>query len=295
MLHRAVQETGQHERDGSALSSRLAAYAQAGGLALPDVGGAIPYWGGAFLAWVAIRDGLVPPANPADPESWRNWGHPLAEPVAGSIVILTGGGGTQKTLCGVVARLDPPRVFVVGPHDGAIGMRCYELARVIEARRPPTLAPVAAPAQPEPKVQPVEVRVVLETGDRSQSEPIRTDRRMLAGPVIDLEPGEAQNANGATGGDVGRNGAEHWAQFSLDGRVRNTAPLPENELEALKKRAICDIAKATDSVRVQKPVSQHLEFVARVAVMAADVVHAAPSVEAIAAAKARVLAALRHA
>ena len=287
MLHRAVQETGQHERDGSALSSRLAAYAQAGGLALPDVGGAIPYWGGAFLAWVAIRDGLVPPANPADPESWRDWGHPLAEPLAGCVVVLTGGGGAARTLVGVVARVGQGRVYVVGPHDGVIEMRCYDIDRVIEARRPPTVTLSAAVATAPQAAQPVEVRVVVETGQPA-GENASAGRSASSGPTIinraaiDVEPVVAHET------DIDDREPDRSASVPS---VR-TAPLPPVDLDALKMKALRDIAANADRIRQAKPVAEHLRFVGSVAVLAADVVHAAPDPAAIEAAKRHVIGAL---
>lgn len=152
MLSRAVAETGQTEREGAALSPRAQDYLRAAGIAY-DPMSPTPYLGGAFLAWLAIGDTVTPPVGCIDADAWLSWGHPLTEPQAGAVVVLTGGAGSARHLCGVVVRTQAQRAYVIGPHDGQIRVDVYRFERVIAARRPPHVG-FAAPA---PAVTPVHI------------------------------------------------------------------------------------------------------------------------------------------
>lgn len=132
-------ETGISTFDGARVSARVLEYLQAAGMVLAPDASAPPYWGGAFLAWVAIRAGLTPPANAVDPEAWREWGQAVSHPEPGCIAVLTGGGGATRCLVGVVQRADGSKLYLFGGDlSGKVGVEAFDMARVIECRRVPS-------------------------------------------------------------------------------------------------------------------------------------------------------------
>ena len=285
MLHRAIQETGQHERDGHQVSSRVAAYLQAGGVVMADTSGPVPYWGGSFLAWVAIKDGLTPPVAPSDPESWRDWGHPLVEPAAGSIVIMTDGAGRSQLRVGIVARAAAHRVYVVGCHDGVVGTRIYALDQVIEARRPPATQIVSA-AQP----QSVDVRITVEQQAAQQAPwqsppgaPTWFDKRRAIedANVIDHIPAATSPTPDAR--TIPSDTAQH----------KSTLPAVFDDLLALRWRAIREIAAHADELKMKWPEQDRMKYVASIAVMSVDAVCAARDRASIDAARMRLIEVLR--
>jgi hypothetical protein len=103
----------------------------------PDQYASVSSWSGALLAWAAIKSGLVPPVNPSDPLRWLEWGSALTGPQPGSVVILTEGAGRPTFLCGVAARVQARKVYVVGAFDRSVQTRAFPIEQVISARRSP--------------------------------------------------------------------------------------------------------------------------------------------------------------
>lgn len=130
-------EFGQTDRDGATVSSRVLDYLKAAGVDHPETAPA-PYWGGAFLAWLAIRQGVLPPVNPLDADSWLSWGQPAATPAPGCVVIMTSGGGHSAHLVGLVERVTGDKVYVTkGDCNGQVGTQAYPMSQVIGCRKPP--------------------------------------------------------------------------------------------------------------------------------------------------------------
>lgn len=142
MIALVSSELGHTERDGNAISPRLASYMKAAGIDWPQ-DQSPPYWGGALLAWVAIRQGLTPPPNPIDPDAWLSWGHPRGTPTTGAIVILTGG---RQHRIGTVTRVSGDKVYVIHPVNGQVSMEAVPADAVIATRWPPN-GGVAQPSQ----------------------------------------------------------------------------------------------------------------------------------------------------
>jgi len=160
MLQTALSEVGTIDRDRGQITSRVAEYLAAAGV---DAAGSMaPYWGGAFLAWCAIKAGAVPPIAPAEPSSWEHWSSALSEPQPGCVVVLA---DSQRPLIkhvGIVVRRHGGRLYVVGgDHGGAVNIQRCDEARVIAARKPPNGVAVAPPSP-----QMVEVRFSV---DRAES------------------------------------------------------------------------------------------------------------------------------
>ena len=132
MIGIITQEVGHTDRDGNAVSKRVLAYMQAAGVAWP-ADQPPPYWGGGLLAWAAIRQGLTPPVDAMNAESWRSWGHPIASPETGCIAIMTG----RPTQVGTVIRMAGDKVYVIHPRNGEVGTEVVSADRIIECRRPP--------------------------------------------------------------------------------------------------------------------------------------------------------------
>lgn len=176
MLNHIASQIGQTEDDGDEVSHAVKTYLEAAGITLD---GPPSRWNAALLAWAAIRSGIVPPINAADPLSWLSWGSALAGPVPGAVVVLTDGSGRTAFLCGVVARVQARKVYVIGSFDRAVQPRCFPIEQVIGARRPPgssQLQPVPLviehepqPVQAAPLVQPI--AIARETEIVSQPHP----------------------------------------------------------------------------------------------------------------------------
>lgn len=164
MLHQIASQIGQTENDGGTLSPAVRDYLAAAGIG-PDQYATVASWSGALLAWSAIKSGLVPPVNPNDPLRWLEWGGALSAPQAGSIVILTEGGGKPVFLCGIAARVQARKVYVIGAFDRIVQTRAFPIEQVIAARRLP--GGVAMPTGPltiEHEPQPVQVQAYAMPG-----------------------------------------------------------------------------------------------------------------------------------
>lgn len=154
MLTRAMSQVGVIDTDRGQPTPMVKEYLAAAGI---DAPARLPYWGGAFLAWCAMRDGLIPPLYPDQPDSWATWGEPLGEPLAGSIVVLAGGLNVRRV--GIVVRRHAGKLYIVGgDHGGAVNVQRADESKVIHARRPPNAHLVAGPAP----AQAVDVRVTVE-------------------------------------------------------------------------------------------------------------------------------------
>lgn len=185
MLSTATSEIGHTEFDGLVVSKRIRDYLRAAGIEWPE-DQPPPYWGGGFLAWIAIRQGLTPPPNPIDPFSWRDWGHPRATPCTGSIVVLTG------NCIGVCLRVNGDKVYVMHPVNGQVTTEAVSADRVIATRWPPN-----SPTQPANGIV-HDLRVSIEhgasPGAAAMSAPIQPAVPVPAispSPVIDHDSNDA--------------------------------------------------------------------------------------------------------
>lgn len=161
ILTTAMAEVGTIDRDRGQITPRVLEYLTAANM--EAVGSRPPYWGGAFLAWCAIKSGMVPPVGAGDPAAWERWSDPIAEPIPGCVVVLVGSKPGAAHV-GVVVRRHAGRVYVVGgDHGGAVNIQRCEDARIWQVRRPPNIV-----AQPQPSPQTVDVRVTV---DRAESNP----------------------------------------------------------------------------------------------------------------------------
>lgn len=136
MLHRITTQIGTVETDQGVITPAVVAYMAAAGVTVDPTSRTVPNWSAALVAWAAIDNGIAPPDAAQEPASWLTWGGPLAEPQTGAVAVMTDGAG-RGMLLGVVARVQGPKVYVVGAYGGAVQMRGVELGRVIAARRPP--------------------------------------------------------------------------------------------------------------------------------------------------------------
>lgn len=158
MLTVALSEVGAIDRDRGRISPRVLEYLSSVGV-IPHSERA-PYWGGAFLAWCAIKSGMVPPVGAGDPAAWERWSDPIAEPIPGCVVVLVGSKPGAAHV-GVVVRRHAGRVYVVGgDHGGAVNIQRCEDARIWQVRRPPNIV-----AQSQPSPQTVDVRVTVDRAD----------------------------------------------------------------------------------------------------------------------------------
>ena len=152
MLQRAMSELGHIDHDGPSISARAAAYLLAAGIRPPEQHIACPPLGGAFMAWLAIQDGLTPPVTASDAESWMSWGERLARPMPGCILVLTGDDGTFRHHVGVMLREAPHRYYVIEANRNVVQVRDDATSRVISARRPPMVStspmPVMSATEP---------------------------------------------------------------------------------------------------------------------------------------------------
>ena len=159
MISIISQQIGHTDKDGNTVSKRVMDYLQAAGVSWP-ADQPPPYWGGALLAWCAIRQGLTPPTNAVDAESWRTWGHPLAGPETGAIAILTG----RPSQIGVVQRVSGDTAYIMHPVNGQVQTERINVGRVIECRRPP------AGGIPQSMQAGQDVRISLELPQVQQAE-----------------------------------------------------------------------------------------------------------------------------
>lgn len=145
MLHRITTQIGQTATDHGQICKQVREYLAAVSIDAPD--GACPEWDGALLAWCAIKDGIVPPLSAANPMAWIVWGTPLDTPTAGAVAVLTSGSGRARMTCGMIARTNGLKVYVIGAFDGVVQMKVVPLEQVIAVRRPPGASlPAEAPA-----------------------------------------------------------------------------------------------------------------------------------------------------
>lgn len=106
--------------------------------------------GGDLLAWVALQDGLTPPADAANPDAWRLWGTTLAQPVAGAVVVFSDS-------VGVVSRVQGAKVYAIVP-NATVDLQVIPRAAIQAIRRPPLPSAVTVPV-PEAPVEPPPVTV----------------------------------------------------------------------------------------------------------------------------------------
>lgn len=144
MLHRMTTQIGQTSTDHGAICKQVRDYLLAVNIDPPDAA-ACPDWDGALLSWVAIKDGIVPPVDSGNPMSWLSWGTPLETPIAGAVAVMTSGSGRHRMTCGVVARTQGLKVYVIGAFESAVQMRAVPVEQVIAARRPPGASPMVQP------------------------------------------------------------------------------------------------------------------------------------------------------
>ena len=117
----------------------------------------------------------------------------LFRSVAGSIVILTEGGGKASREIGIAGRVQNGKVYVIGVHEGAVQSRTVELGRVIMARRPPNAA-VLAPA-PVQEIAPTQVQLpqIIIQAPAGMSVPDRPAQEVLPPlPVAVPQPAQSQ-------------------------------------------------------------------------------------------------------
>ncbi len=110
--------------------------------------------GGDLLAWVALQDGLTPPAEAANPDAWRGWGSTLAQPVAGCVVVFADTAGLSV---GVVSRVQGAKVYAIVP-GATVDLQVIPRAAIQAIRRPPLPSAVPAPV-PEAPVEPPPITV----------------------------------------------------------------------------------------------------------------------------------------
>ena len=110
--------------------------------------------GGDLLAWVALQDGLTPPAEAANPDAWRGWGSTLAQPVAGCVVVFS---DTNGLSVGVVSRVQSTKVYAIVP-GATVDLQVIPRAAIQAVRRPPLPSAVTVPV-PEAPVEPPPVTV----------------------------------------------------------------------------------------------------------------------------------------
>lgn len=106
--------------------------------------------GGDLLAWVALQDGLTPPAEAANPDAWRLWGTTLAQPVAGAVVVFSDS-------VGVVSRVQGAKVYAIVP-GATVDLQVIPRGAIQAIRRPPLPSVVPVPV-PEAPVEPPAVTV----------------------------------------------------------------------------------------------------------------------------------------
>ena len=159
MLQTALSEVGTIDRDRGRITPRVLEYLSSVGV--QPLADRAPYWGGAFLAWCAIKTGAVPPIGAAEPTAWEQWSSALSDPQPGCVVVLA---DSQRPLIkhvGIAVRRNAGRLYVVGgDHGGAVNIQRCEESRVIAARKPPSLVAV-----PQPSAQMVDVRVTVDRNE----------------------------------------------------------------------------------------------------------------------------------
>lgn len=168
MLQRAMAEIGHIDTDGHGISPRAAAYLLAAGVTAPLDGTSCPPIGGAFMAWLAIQDGMTPPVGAKKADAWMTWGDRLAHPTPGCVLVLTGDGGTLQHHVGVMLREAPGRYYVVEASRNVVAVRDYATNRVISARRPPTV--LVAHAVPTQTTEPTTVNINVTVGAHAVDE-----------------------------------------------------------------------------------------------------------------------------
>lgn len=158
LLATALAEVGTIDRDRGNISPRVLEYLTAASLVAHD--GRPPYWGGAFLAWCAIKSGMVPPVGAGNPAAWGEWASPLSDPIPGSVVVLTGS-RVGSSHVAIVVRRHAGRIYVVGgDHGGAVNIQRCDEARIWQVRRPPNIVATA-----QPPAQTVDVRVTVDRAE----------------------------------------------------------------------------------------------------------------------------------
>lgn len=183
MLHRAVSEIGHGEFDGPQISARAREYLQAAGLRPPAPHQGCPYLGGAFLAWLAIQDGLTPPLSPAVAQSWMTWGERLDRPTVGCVLVITGESAGGPLHVGMMVREAPQRYYVVGCNANVVEIRDVAAARVVAARRPPSSSLGTAVPIPSVAAAPITIHVTAagrSAADSAEQHPFAAASRAVA-------------------------------------------------------------------------------------------------------------------
>lgn len=159
MLSVAMAEVGVIDRDRGQITDKVREYLRAAGV--DAIGDRPPYWGGAFLAWCAVKSGVVPPLYPSEASSWEAWSEGTAEPSPGCVVVLADRARPLIKHVGLIVRRHAGRAYVIGgDHGGAVNIQRCEDCMIIAARRPPNVVAV-----PQPSAQTVDVRVTVDRGD----------------------------------------------------------------------------------------------------------------------------------
>ena len=155
MIARALSAQGTIEHDGRSITPQVRDYLAASGLRVGET--AIPYWGGAFVAWCAIQTGRVPPIGSANPIAWESWGDPMGEPIPDCVAVIAEG---IKRHVGIIVRRSAGRAYIIGAHSGIVSIRRVDEDKIISLRRPP-----GAVLQPQQPSQTVDIRVSVDRSD----------------------------------------------------------------------------------------------------------------------------------
>jgi uncharacterized protein (TIGR02594 family) len=152
MLAPALASQGIIEHDGTDTTPQLREFLAAAGLRSGAT--AIPYWGGAFVAWCAIQTGRVPPVGSANPSAWEAWGEPIGEPIPDCVAVVAEG---IRRHVGIIVRRSAGRAYIIGAHNGIVSIRRVDEDRIISVRRPP-----GAVLQPQQSAQSIDIRVSVD-------------------------------------------------------------------------------------------------------------------------------------
>ncbi len=134
MLSQAMKELGHLESENGALTAVVKASLTAAGIKFAPNTQTPPYWGAAFIAYVAQSTGRPVPDNAAEPASWMAWGARLVEAAEDSVVLISDHGRQD---IGIVTSVNGQRVQVVKVHAGHIAVVGIEKAQIFAVRKPP--------------------------------------------------------------------------------------------------------------------------------------------------------------
>lgn len=189
MLHRITTQIGQTATDHGQICKQVREYLSAVSIDPPD--GPAPEWDGALLAWAAIKDGIIPPNDAANPMSWLTWGTPMDTPAAGAVAVLTSGSGRHRMTCGVIARTNGLKVYILGAFDGVVGQKVVPVEQVIAVRRPPG-ASFPVTSQDAPSVP--QIVIHNELPQPLQLTPPVSTEQVREFPVATVPPSQAVDA-----------------------------------------------------------------------------------------------------